>query len=292
MFDISVRISPATAKFKAPSLPTFDLPQVQFTPIVAAGSSERSSQSVTIAVPLPTTAQTKSVSVPIAAAGSNPSLAGSNYESSMGDSNSNSSINSSNSLRSESGTGSSASISTSECGSLSRESIMNLPNNILAQLAQQYASETHPHKLASAGPYAHDAQLRQILAQQNEEAAPRYIVSEESWKHHAQARAILGNLIGPNGEQLTSTDPYNTTVFVGGLSPLISEDTLRTFFAPFGDIHYVCPFTYFRDNTNKYDRSRFQWASIAVLFSLFAREMRKRQSRKCKGFLSGEVGYV
>ena len=237
-FDIPVRISPATAKFKAPSLPTFDLPQVQFTPNVTAGSSERSSQPVTIAVPLPTTAQTKSVSVPIAAAGSNPSLAGSNYESSMGDSNS----NSSNSL--SSGTVSSASISTSECGSLSRESIMNLPNNILAQLAQQYASETHPHKLASAGPYAHDAQLRQILAQQNEEAAPRYIVSEESWKHHAQARAILGNLIGPNGEQLTSTDPYNTTVFVGGLSPLISEDTLRTFFAPFGDIHYVCPYTY------------------------------------------------
>jgi RNA recognition motif-containing protein len=49
----------------------------------------------------------------------------------------------------------------------------------------------------------------------------------------------LGNLIGPNGEQLTSTDPYNTTVFVGGLSPLIGEDTLRSFFTPFGEIHYV-----------------------------------------------------
>lgn len=35
---------------------------------------------------------------------------------------------------------------------------------------------------------------------------------DESWKHQEQARAILGNLIGPNGEQLTSTDPYNTTV--------------------------------------------------------------------------------
>lgn len=69
--------------------------------------------------------------------------------------------------------------------------------------------------------------------------AQRYNLSEESWKHHAQARAILSNLIGPNGEQLTSSDPYNTTVFVGGLSPLISEDTLRTFFAPFGEIHYV-----------------------------------------------------
>ncbi|KAK1231951.1 hypothetical protein PQX77_004922 [Marasmius sp. AFHP31] len=66
-----------------------------------------------------------------------------------------------------------------------------------------------------------------------------YLMTEESRKHHAQARAILGNLIGPNGEQLTVTDPYNTTVFVGGLSPLINEDTLRTFFVPFGDIHYV-----------------------------------------------------
>ncbi len=70
--------------------------------------------------------------------------------------------------------------------------------------------------------------------------AQRYNIPEESWKHHAQARAILSNLIGPNGEQLTSSDPYNTTVFVGGLSPLISEETLRTFFAPFGEIHYVC----------------------------------------------------
>jgi hypothetical protein len=69
------------------------------------------------------------------------------------------------------------------------------------------------------------------------------VLSEEFSKHHAQARAILSNLIGPNGEQLSSSDPYNTTVFVGGLSPLISEETLRTFFAPFGDIHYVRNFS-------------------------------------------------
>ncbi|KAJ7250779.1 hypothetical protein C8J57DRAFT_1667603 [Mycena rebaudengoi] len=67
------------------------------------------------------------------------------------------------------------------------------------------------------------------------QAAP----TSAEWKHHAHARAILGNLIGPNGEQLTSTDPYNTTVFVGGLSPLVGEETLRTFFVPFGEIHYV-----------------------------------------------------
>lgn len=64
---------------------------------------------------------------------------------------------------------------------------------------------------------------------------------EDSWNSpaNAQARAILASLTGPNGEQLSNADQYNTTVFVGGLSPLISEETLRTFFAPFGDIHYV-----------------------------------------------------
>ncbi|PWN26405.1 RNA-binding domain-containing protein, partial [Jaminaea rosea] len=37
----------------------------------------------------------------------------------------------------------------------------------------------------------------------------------------------------------SALDPNNTTVFVGGLSSLISEDTLKTFFAPFGAIAYV-----------------------------------------------------
>lgn len=37
----------------------------------------------------------------------------------------------------------------------------------------------------------------------------------------------------------SALDPNNTTVFVGGLSSLISEDTLKTFFAPFGSIAYV-----------------------------------------------------
>lgn len=45
---------------------------------------------------------------------------------------------------------------------------------------------------------------------------------DESWKHQEQARAILGNLIGPNGEQLTSTDPYNTTVRLFPL-PCVSQ---------------------------------------------------------------------
>ncbi|EPQ28341.1 uncharacterized protein PFL1_04168 [Pseudozyma flocculosa PF-1] len=37
----------------------------------------------------------------------------------------------------------------------------------------------------------------------------------------------------------SAMDPNNTTVFVGGLSSLISEDTLRQFFEPYGEITYV-----------------------------------------------------
>ncbi|CAA7259349.1 unnamed protein product [Cyclocybe aegerita] len=225
-----MRISPATAKFKPPaSVSPFDMPQVPFVPPGNNGATEGGNQAVTIAVPLNNAPPIKSVSAPIAAAPSNMSL----NSNTVSNSTSGSSL-SSNSLTS--GTGSSTSISTS---AFSAEDIMGVPNNVLAQLAQFTTNDLHPIKMASANPHAHDDELRRVLAHQTDNPAPRYVISEESWKHHAQARAILGNLIGPNGEQLTSTDPYNTTVFVGGLSPLISEDTLRTFFAPFGDIHYV-----------------------------------------------------
>ncbi len=127
--------------------------------------------------------------------------------------------------------------------------------------------------------------------QQMDDPSARYLISEESWKHHAQARAILGNLIGPNGEQLTSTDPYNTTVFVGGLSPLISEDTLRTFFAPFGDIHYVCSSmcrSFTTSINSLHFRSRSLSANIAGLCNSFVRQTRRRRSRRA--FLSAVAG--
>ncbi|KAJ7707860.1 hypothetical protein B0H14DRAFT_3525708 [Mycena olivaceomarginata] len=60
----------------------------------------------------------------------------------------------------------------------------------------------------------------------------------DEWCHTAQVHAILGNLIVPNGEQLTSMDPYNTTVFVSRLSPLVGEEMLRTFLYRLGS--FVC----------------------------------------------------
>ncbi|KAF5387872.1 hypothetical protein D9615_000837 [Tricholomella constricta] len=233
-----MRISPATAKYKAPpAAPSLDLPQVQFPPQIVGGHDQHAP--VTIPLPLPSSNLTKSVSVPIAATTSNSSLGANNNG--VASSGSGSSIGTSNSTATLS-SGSNTSLASSGLGSVSSEDMMNLPNSVLAQIAQQYANgeaaPVKPNGTSITQGFAQDTPIRQSFGQ-GEGGAPRYTISEESWKHHAQARAILGNLIGPNGEQLTSTDPYNTTVFVGGLSPLISEETLRTFFAPFGDIHYV-----------------------------------------------------
>lgn len=219
-----MRISPATAKFKPPLMPT-DLPQIQFP---GSPTSDQRPNPVTVALPLG--GQPRSVSAPMAAstsAGSSSSLA----SVPVGPSASSSTLSGSSSIPSL-GSEASTTASSGALSSMSSDEMLGLSSNVLA-LAHQYAnggSNNNAKGIVPSGS-VHDSQDHSV--------APRYIISEESWKHHAQARAILGNLIGPNGEQLTSTDPYNTTVFVGGLSPLISEETLRTFFTPFGEIHYV-----------------------------------------------------
>ncbi len=221
LFAQIVRISPATAKYKAP--PAEDLPQVQIPPPGVAPHG-----AATIALPLPSPAPTKSVSSPIAGS-STGTTSSSNSLSSSG-------VSSSGSSSSVSAPSLSSAPSTSgSTSTLASTDSNERQQNILSQLAQ-YAHSASSSKPVSDAPTSITAPFARQDAG-TEQA--RYSLVEESWKHQAQARAILSNLIGPNGEQLTSTDPYNTTVFVGGLSPLISEETLKTFFAPFGDIHYV-----------------------------------------------------
>lgn len=201
-----------------------DFTQVQFPPTSAPVATDQQSQ-VTIALPLPASnQQTKSVSAPLAGAAA--SASGSN--SSLGST-------------TVSNSGSSASFSAPSLGTSSAGSSSTLASATsddalkAAQFAAGAVASTTTTATTASAP-----SISSVFAQsQDQSLAQRYNISEESWKHHAQARAILSNLIGPNGEQLTSSDPYNTTVFVGGLSPLISEETLRTFFAPFGEIHYV-----------------------------------------------------
>jgi hypothetical protein len=92
---ITVRISPATAKFKPTSGLPLDYPPVQYN----APLTNVDNQPVTVAVPLPPAPQAKSVSAPIAATGSNNSLGsnsvqGSSSHSSLGGSNSGASLSS------------------------------------------------------------------------------------------------------------------------------------------------------------------------------------------------------
>lgn len=64
-------------------------------------------------------------------------------------------------------------------------------------------------------------------------------------KYRSQSKRLSSDLAGPKGEWLASTDPHNTTVFIGGLTPDITEDTLWTLFCPFGPIYYVCLMLFF-----------------------------------------------
>ena len=208
-----MRISPATAKFKPmPGMPGLDFSQMPYPGDVSPMADPQQ-----LAMSMPMQSGTKSVSTPLASSTS--SMVGAATIGGMTGSNPLSipSLNTTSSLASSATLTSTPSEDTLKGAQMSYNQApspanSNVPSSISAGLAQP----------------THD----QLMAQ-------RYNIPEESWKHHAQARAILSNLIGPNGEQLTSSDPYNTTVFVGGLSPLISEETLRTFFAPFGEIHYV-----------------------------------------------------
>jgi hypothetical protein len=211
----TVRISPATAKFKPIAPLEQQLAQQLNLNLNNPAQAQALSQPAQTSLPSGTyIGQTKSVSAPIAAA------------TAVGTS-SNSFIATSSSANSN---GSLASTATAYSTSASTEDIMNQLG--YGTSGADGADTSNSVKSAST-----------IITA---DTGSRYLINEESWKHHAQARAILGNLIGPNGEQLTSTDPYNTTVFVGGLSPLIAEETLRTFFAPFGDIHYVCRFEFLK----------------------------------------------
>lgn len=56
----------------------------------------------------------------------------------------------------------------------------------------------------------------------------------------AQTQQILTSLDSQYQPPLNQfTDPNNTTVFIGGLSSIVTEEDLRLYFQPFGDITYV-----------------------------------------------------
>ena len=217
VLSVLVRISPATAKHKGQqaATPVFPVPSQYASPDL---------QTTLSLPPMPTPMTTQSISGPLAT--SSTPTSGSN-----------------NSLHTASGSISSVPSLSSNSSSTTLSNVSDdiiKAQNVVNPLLGSPPPQPGPSK-SSANPNGVNSITSTFAVQQVQDisSSQTSVLSEEFSKHHAQARAILSNLIGPNGEQLSSSDPYNTTVFVGGLSPLISEDTLRTFFAPFGDIHYV-----------------------------------------------------
>ena len=99
-----------------------------------------------------------------------------------------------------------------------------------------YAASQH---VAALGNLPQALQLLQAQAARSRDGSPA--------SAHGLPRDPYGSPMAPTSPHAASAaamtssalDPNNTTVFVGGLSSLISEDTLRTFFVPFGEIAYV-----------------------------------------------------
>ena len=218
---LPVRISPATAKHKGQqaAAPPFPVPSQFASPDLQASLS---------LPPMPSPMTTQSISGPLATPSTQTSGSNNSLHTASG------SISSVPSLSSNS--------STTTLSNISDDIIkaQNVVNPLLGSPPSQLPSSKPPANTNGMNSITSTFAAQQV---QDISSSQTSVLSEEFSKHHAQARAILSNLIGPNGEQLSSSDPYNTTVFVGGLSPLISEDTLRTFFAPFGDIHYVRHFS-------------------------------------------------
>ncbi|KAI8097149.1 uncharacterized protein BX664DRAFT_364187 [Halteromyces radiatus] len=81
----------------------------------------------------------------------------------------------------------------------------------------------HHHHQQQQQRYQHLQQQQQQQQQQTQQQHARY------YQLALQAPALVQQ----------PTDPSNTTVFVGGLSTPLSEDELRLYFAPYGEVTYV-----------------------------------------------------
>jgi hypothetical protein len=207
-----VRISPATAKYKLPPSAANSPAEFETGSFPYANTLRTTAEQTSLVTPSTKSVQAHSVSAPLAS-------------------------NQTGSLMAQ--CGSSPSLPSHNSTQLNSSIMANNPSDDTTTYQNGQGNNDVIGRSPSDGNSMNTNFAGQLVPDQVP-SSQKYIISEESWKHHAQARAILSNLIGPNGEQLSSSDPYNTTVFVGGLSPLISEETLRTFFVPFGEIHYVC----------------------------------------------------
>jgi hypothetical protein len=87
-----------------------------------------------------------------------------------------------------------------------------------ADTKRENAFRSHPQRYyrPSASP------LFRVVHQSSTAATPPPPPAPAEWKHLVR-----------------NTDPHNTTVFVGGLDPLVGRETVKAIFAPFGEIQHV-----------------------------------------------------
>lgn len=110
-------------------------------------------------------------------------------------------------------------------------------------LVEMQGSMLHgrPIRVSTAAPRNRQQQpqqfQRQAFPQQqiNQQQIQQQQIPQQQQIQHAL------NVLDPQSQPPLNqfTDPNNTTVFIGGLSSLITEDELRLYFQPFGDITYV-----------------------------------------------------
>lgn len=120
----------------------------------------------------------------------------------------------------------------------------------LLRHAQSHATTPYPASSRSSHPLnapllspLSTAMPPQLQLASQRPASPT-LASSSAYARSTPTQSTFGALAisTPSSTLPTSTsalDPNNTTVFVGGLSSLISEDTLKSFFQPFGEITYV-----------------------------------------------------
>jgi RNA recognition motif-containing protein len=148
----------------------------------------------------------------------------------------------------------------------------------VAQQQQQQQLQQAQQQAAQMAQQQQQQQQQQFLYQQQSMGYPPSIpgmdqdFSSQMYNYpdpNAQALEAVRALANAEGQpQASSTDPTNTTVFVGGLSSLISEETLKTFFVPFGEITYVSSFTCDADR-----RSKSLLGKVVALYNLYAKSM-------------------